>query len=279
VASTVPWPAACQADRVESSDLKFDLSGRVAVVTGASKGIGRAISEAYVAAGASVVLVSRKQAALDAVAEGLPPERVMAWAANVGDPDAARTAVDATMERFGRIDVLVNNAAVNPFFGPIIKAELSHFDKVFQTNVRGPWYWSQLAHRAWMAEHGGSIINVVSVGGIAPQSPIGVYNTSKAALIHMSRIMAAEMGPAVRVNSLAPGLVKTDFARALWEGREEEIGSQYPLGRLGEPQDLAGAALFLASDWSSWITGQCLVVDGGALVRQRETDVVERDHG
>jgi 3-oxoacyl-[acyl-carrier protein] reductase len=120
-----------------------------------------------------------------------------------------------------------------------------------------------------MAEHGGSIINVVSVGGIAPQSPIGVYNTSKAALIHMSRIMAAEMGPAVRVNSLAPGLVKTDFARALWEGREEEIGSQYPLGRLGEPQDLAGAALFLASDWSS-----C-----GALVRQRETDVVERDHG
>jgi NAD(P)-dependent dehydrogenase (short-subunit alcohol dehydrogenase family) len=264
---------------VDSSELKFDLSGRVAIVTGASKGIGRAIAEAYVAAGASVVLVSRKQDAVDAVADGLPADRVLAHAANVGDPDATRAAVDATMARFGRIDVLVNNAAVNPFHGPIIKAELSHFDKVFQTNVRGPWYWSQLSYQAWMAEHGGAIINVVSVGGINATSPIGIYNTSKAALIHMTRIMAAELGPKVRVNSLAPGLVKTDFARALWEGREAEIGGQYPLGRLGEPRDLAGAALFLASEWSSWITGQCLVVDGGSLVRQRETDVVERDHG
>jgi NAD(P)-dependent dehydrogenase (short-subunit alcohol dehydrogenase family) len=249
------------------------LTGKVAVVTGASKGIGRATAELFAAAGAAVMLSSRKQEALDAVAAGiravLPDAEVATRAANAGDPEAADACVSETMERFGRLDVLVNNAATNPYYGPTIDGDLSAFDKIHQVNVRGPLVWAQLAHRASMADHGGSIINVVSVGGIHHGGGIGLYNTSKAALTHLSRVLAAEMGPGVRVNALAPGLVKTDFARVLWEGKEEAVSASLPLRRLGEPIDIANAALFLASDLSSWITGHTLVVDGGSLVESR----------
>ncbi|MET0804197.1 MAG: SDR family oxidoreductase [Acidimicrobiales bacterium] len=245
--------------------MQIDLEGRVALVTGASKGIGRSIAATLAASGAKVMLSSRKQDALDEAAAGMDGE-VAAFAANAGDPDEAEACVAATVERFGRVDVLVNNAATNPYMGPAIDIDLARYDKTFQVNLRGPLVWTQLAHRASMAEHGGSVINIASVGGLSVEPSIGIYNTTKAGIIYLTRTLAAELGPKVRVNAIAPGLVKTDFARALWEAHEEALARRLPTKRLGEPEDVAGAALFLASDLSSWITGHTLVVDGGALV-------------
>jgi NAD(P)-dependent dehydrogenase (short-subunit alcohol dehydrogenase family) len=245
--------------------MQIDLEGRVALVTGASKGIGRSIAATLAASGAKVMLSSRKQDALDEAAAGMDGE-VAAFAANAGDPDEAEACVAATVDRFGRVDVLVNNAATNPYMGPAIDIDLARYDKTFQVNLRGPLVWTQLAHRASMAEHGGSVINIASVGGLSVEPSIGIYNTTKAGIIHLTKTLAAELGPKVRVNAIAPGLVKTDFARALWEAHEEALARRLPTKRLGEPEDVAGAALFLASDLSSWITGHTLVVDGGALV-------------
>jgi NAD(P)-dependent dehydrogenase (short-subunit alcohol dehydrogenase family) len=245
--------------------MQIDLEGRVALVTGASKGIGRSIAATLAASGAKVMLSSRKQDALDEAAAGMDGE-VAAFAANAGDPDEAEACVAATVERFGRVDVLVNNAATNPYMGPAIDIDLARYDKTFQVNLRGPLVWTQLAHRASMAEHGGSVINIASVGGLSVEPSIGIYNTTKAGIIYLTKTLAAELGPKVRVNAIAPGLVKTDFARALWEAHEEALARRLPTERLGEPEDVAGAALFLASDLSSWITGHTLVVDGGALV-------------
>jgi NAD(P)-dependent dehydrogenase (short-subunit alcohol dehydrogenase family) len=248
---------------------QVDLSGKTAIVTGASKGIGRAMSSALAAAGANVMLTSRKQDALDEAA-GTMSGSVATFAANAGDPDQAHACVAATVERFGGIDLLINNAATNPYAGPILDVDLPRWDKTFQVNVRGPLVWIQAAWQAGMRESGGSVINVASIGGIRNSGFIGVYNVTKAALIHLTKSLAAELGPQVRVNAIAPGLVKTDFARALWESGGDEIGQALPLGRLGMPDDIAGAALFLASDMSAWLTGHTLVVDGGALVA--ETD-------
>ena len=245
--------------------MQIDLDGRVALVTGASKGIGRAIAATFAAAGARVMLSSRKQDALDEAAAAMDGE-VATFAANAGDPDQAEACVAATVERFGRVDLLVNNAATNPYMGPAIDIDLPRYDKTLQVNLRGPLVWTQLAHRASMAEHGGSVINIASVGGLSVEPSIGVYNTTKAAIIYLTKTLAAELGPKVRVNAIAPGLVKTDFARALWEPNEEALARRLPTKRLGEPEDVAGTALFLASDLSSWITGQTIVVDGGALV-------------
>jgi len=245
--------------------MQIDLEGRVALVTGASKGIGRAIAAALAASGAKVMLSSRKPDALDEAAAGMDGE-VATFAANAGDPDEAEACVAATVERFGKVDVLVNNAATNPYMGPAIDIDLARYDKTFQVNLRGPLVWTQLAHRASMAEHGGSVINIASVGGLSVEPSIGVYNTTKAGIIYLTKTLAAELGPKVRVNAIAPGLVKTDFARALWEAHEDALARRLPTKRLGEPEDVAGAALFLASDLSSWITGHTLVVDGGALV-------------
>jgi NAD(P)-dependent dehydrogenase (short-subunit alcohol dehydrogenase family) len=245
--------------------MQIDLDGRVALVTGASKGIGRSIAATLAASGAKVMLSSRKQDALDEAAAGMDGE-VATFAANAGDPDEAEACVAATVDRFGKVDVLVNNAATNPYMGPAIDIDLARYDKTFQVNLRGPLVWTQLAHRASMAEHGGSVINIASVGGLSVEPSIGVYNTTKAGIIYLTKTLAAELGPKVRVNAIAPGLVKTDFARALWEVHEEALARRLPTKRLGEPEDVAGAALFLASDLSSWITGHTLVVDGGALV-------------
>jgi NAD(P)-dependent dehydrogenase (short-subunit alcohol dehydrogenase family) len=158
----------------------------------------------------------------------------------------------------------VNNAATNPYYGPMIGIDRARADKTVALNQTGVLAWSQAAHRSVMADRGGSIVNVASVGGLAPEPGIGWYNVTKAAVVHITRQLAFELGPGIRVNALAPGLVATDFARALWEGREEEIARLTPLGRLGRPGDVADAALFLASDAASWITGHVLVVDGGA---------------
>ena len=191
------------------------------------------------------------------------------FAANAGDPDAAAACVAATVERLGGLDILVNNAATNPYYGPAVDIDLPRWDKTFQVNLRGLHVWTQEAWRQAMQEHGGSIVNISSIGGFSVEGGIGIYNTTKAALIHLTKTMASELAPGVRVNAIAPGLVKTDMARALWEANEADIARRMPLARLGVPEDIANAALFLASDLAAWITGHVLVVDGGALVAGR----------
>jgi NAD(P)-dependent dehydrogenase (short-subunit alcohol dehydrogenase family) len=245
--------------------MEISLEGKVALITGASRGIGKAIAQAYADAGASVLISSRKLPDLEAAAAEIGGD-VDVIAANAGDPAQAEAAVDRCIERFGGIDILVNNAATNPYNGPTMDIDLPRYDKTWEVNLRGPLVWTQLAYKRSMAARGGSVINIASVGGMSVEPSIGIYNATKAALLHLTRTMAAELAPAVRVNAIAPGLVKTDMARALWEPNEERIGASMPLGRLGEPADIANAALFLASDLASWITGQSIVVDGGALL-------------
>ena len=248
--------------------MEISLEGKVALVTGASRGIGKAVAATLAAAGADVMLSSRKIDALEATAAeiGTGGGKLEVFAANAGEPDQIRACVDATVERLGAVDILVNNAATNPYMGRPVDIDLPRFDKTWQVNYRGPVVWVQEAWRASMAERGGNVINMASIGGLSVETSIGHYNVTKAALIHLTRTFAADLAPTVRVNGIAPGLVKTDFARALWQPAEEAIASHTPLRRLGEPQDIANAALFLASDLSSWVTGQTIVVDGGALL-------------
>lgn len=249
-------------------DLRLD--GEVALVTGASRGIGRAIAEAFAASGAAVMLSSRKQDALDTaaseIAEAVPGANLSTFAANAGDPDAAAACVDATVERLGGLDILVNNAATNPYMGRMIDIDLPRLDKTHDVNLRGAFVWSQLAWRASMEANGGSILNISSIGGMSVETSLGHYNVTKAALIHLTKSLAKELSPGVRVNGIAPGLVRTDMARALWEEHESAISADIPLARLGEPSDIAAAAVFLASPGASWITGTTLVVDGGMLL-------------
>lgn len=247
------------------------LAGKTALVTGASRGIGKAIAFAFAAEGANVVLSSRKQDALDGVAAELraavPDARVLAKAAHVGDRDQAKACVDATIAEFGSLDVLVNNAGTNPYFGPVVDIDVPRAEKTVQVNQLSVVTWTNLAWHGWLAEHGGTIVNMASVGGIATEIGIGYYNATKAAVIHLTRQLAAELAPGVRVNAIAPGIVRTQLARALWEGNEERINKALPLGRIGEPEDIAKVAVFLAGADSSWMTGQTLVVDGGAVIR------------
>ncbi|HXQ60016.1 MAG TPA: SDR family oxidoreductase [Acidimicrobiales bacterium] len=247
--------------------MELRLDGKVALVTGGSRGIGRAIAGRFAEAGAHVMLVSRKADALADAAQsmaGLDGE--VAWqAANAGDPEAAEACVAATVERFGSLDILVNNAATNPYFGPLVEIDLARADKTVQVNQLAVLTWTQCAWRASMKESGGNVINVSSIGALSVEPGIGWYNVTKAAVAHLTRQLAGELGPTVRVNALAPGLVKTDFARALWERAGDRVAARLPLRRLGEPDDVAKAALFLASDAASWLTGHLLVVDGGAL--------------
>lgn len=246
-----------------------DFAGRVALLTGATRGIGFALAEELVARGASVVITARKPDELEQAVARLDPDgtgRAAASRGSADDPDHQVAAVALAMERFGRLDHLVNNAAVNPQYGPLMDADLSAVRKVFDVNVTAVLAWTQLAWRAWLSEHGGSVLNVGSVGGIRAGSPIGAYNASKAALLHLTRQLGVELGPGVRVNAIAPAVVKTTFARALYEGYEEEAAQVYPLKRLGVPTDTAKAGAFLLSDDASWITGETLVVDGGVTL-------------
>jgi NAD(P)-dependent dehydrogenase (short-subunit alcohol dehydrogenase family) len=246
--------------------MEISLKGKVALVTGASRGIGRAIAKAYADAGASVMLSSRKQADLETTAAEIGGDTAV-FAANAGELEQADACIAATMERFGAIDILVNNAATNPYMGKMIDIDPARYDKTFQVNLRGVFFWTQGVWRASMQERGGSVINIASVGGMTIEPVIGIYNTTKAAVLHLTRTLAADLSPGVRVNAIAPGLVKTDMARALWERDEAAIAKGTPLRRLGEPEDIGNAALFLASDLSSWITGHTLVVDGGAMIK------------
>lgn len=242
-----------------------DLSGKVALVTGASKGIGLAIARILAEHGAKVMLSSRKKDALEEAAGTIDGETAI-QPAHAGDPEQARECIRATLERFGGLDILVNNAATNPYFGRAVDIDLPRFDKTLEVNLRGPFVWVQEAWRQAMSERGGNVINISSIGGLKYGGPLGIYDLTKAALIHLTKHLASELAPGVRVNAIAPGLVKTDFARALWEPLGEDATHPWPLRRLGQPLDIAKAALFLASDMSSWITGELLVVDGGALL-------------
>ena len=247
---------------------RFDLAGRVAIVTGGSRGIGGAIAEALAEHGADVVISSRKQNDLDAEAErinALHSDRVTAVAAHAGRPEDLERLVAAVMERHGRIDILVNNAGTNPYAGPLIEAEVSAWDKTFEVNVRGYFILSQLVYRAWMSAHGGSIVNVASTGGLRPGLGLGVYRVTKAAVAFMTRQLAREIGSNVRVNAVAPGLIKTRFAEALW-GNEDVLSrilAPNPTGRIGTVEEVANAVLFLVSDAASYVNGEVMIVDGG----------------
>lgn len=245
--------------------MELRLDGKVALITGASKGIGREIAASFARAGAKVMLSSRKLDALEKAAAGIDGETAV-FAANAGDPAQAKACVDATLERFGGLDILVNNAATNPYMGKAIDCDLPRLDKLHQVNLRGPFVWTQLAWQAAMERHGGNVLNLASIGGMTYGGTIGNYDNTKAALIHLTKHLAVELAPGVRVNGIAPGLVKTDMARALWEPQEAAVARSFPLKRLGETADIANAALFLVSDAASWITGEVLVVDGGAVL-------------
>ncbi|MEU3147809.1 SDR family oxidoreductase [Streptomyces sp. NPDC006999] len=243
-----------------------ELSGKVALVTGASRGIGLGVAEALVARGDRLCITGRGEDALEEAVEKLGADRVIGVAGKAHDEAHQAVAVERTMEAFGRVDFLVNNAGTNPVFGPIADLDLAVARKVFETNVISALGFAQRTWHAWQKDNGGAIVNIASLAGVAPSPFIAAYGVSKAALINLTGQLAHEFAPRVRVNAIAPAVVKTKFAQALYEGREEEVAASYPLGRLGVPADIGGAAAFLTSDQSDWVTGQTLVVDGGILL-------------
>ncbi|MER7407910.1 SDR family oxidoreductase [Streptomyces sp. NPDC000070] len=243
-----------------------ELSGKAALVTGASRGIGYGVAEALVARGDRVCITGRNEDALKEAVEQLGSDRVIYVAGKAHDEAHQAVAVERTMEAFGRVDFLVNNAGTNPVFGPIADLDLNVARKVFETNVVSALGFAQKTWHAWQKDNGGAIVNIASVAGLSPSPFIGAYGVSKAAMINLTLQLAHEFAPRVRVNAIAPAVVKTKFAQALYEGREEEAAAAYPLGRLGVPSDIGGAAAFLTSGQSDWVTGQTLVVDGGIFL-------------
>ncbi|MEV5954454.1 SDR family oxidoreductase [Streptomyces sp. NPDC051987] len=243
-----------------------ELSGKVAIVTGASRGIGYGIAEALVARGDRVAITGRNEDALKEAVERLGADRVIGIAGKAHDLAHQSEVVERTMAAFGRVDHLVNNAGTNPVFGPIADVDLDVARKVFETNVVSALGFAQKTWHAWQKENGGAIVNIASVAGLSASPFIGAYGISKAAMINLTQQLAHEFAPGVRVNAIAPAVVKTKFAEALYEGREAEAAAVYPLKRLGVPSDIGAAAAFLTSEQSDWITGQTLVVDGGVFL-------------
>lgn len=247
--------------------MEISLNGKVALVTGASRGIGLAAAHRLVEAGANVMLTSRKQENLDEALATFTENaaQVAATTGHVGRSEDADRVVRETIERFGRLDILVNNAATNPYFGPLVDIDDGRLQKTYEINQASVLFHVRAAWHQWMAEHGGVIVNVASIGGLGVEPGIGWYNVTKSAVIHMTKQLSYELAPKVRVNAIAPGLVRTELARGLWETREAEITGHIPLRRLGEPDDIGSVILMLASDASSWMTGQTVVVDGGTI--------------
>jgi NAD(P)-dependent dehydrogenase (short-subunit alcohol dehydrogenase family) len=249
----------------------FSLKKKTAIITGASRGIGEEIAIVFAKAGARVVVCSRKQEAVDQVADAIIKNggQALAVAANIADENDRENLVNKTMEWGGSIDVLVNNAGANPQFGGLADLTETAFDKTLDVNLKATLFLSQLSYKKWMKKNGGAIINVSSIGGLHCSTGINGYNVVKAALNHLTRCLASEWGrKGVRVNALAPGVIKTQFSQALWESPEfNAMIKQNPIPRFGEVEDMAGAALFLASDASSYVTGHTMVIDGGTLVK------------
>ncbi len=244
--------------------MQISLDGKVALVTGASRGIGKAIAASLAASGAKVMISSRKQEALEAAAAEMDGD-VEVFAVNSGDDGAGDRAVAATIQRFGGLDVLVNNAATNPYYGPTLEVDEGRYDKTLHVNLKAPLFWSKAAWEQAFKDRPGTIINIASVGGLRAGGLLGVYNVTKAALVHLTSQLASELGP-TRVVGIAPGLVKTDFAQVLVDNFGDDLAARLPTGRLGEPEDIANLATFLASDLASWITAETYVIDGGAGV-------------
>ena len=254
-----------------NSHAHFDLTGRVAIVTGASRGIGQAIALAFAAAGAQVALSSRKQESLDAVVTEIKKQggQAIAIAAHTGDSNAVRALVAQTVERFGGVDILVNNAATNPHFGPLLTADEGQWLKILDVNVLGYFRAAQAVVPELQKRGGGKIINMASVAGLKPMPGMGVYSVSKAAVLMLTQALAQELGPHnIQVNAIAPGVIKTRFSSVLWQTETiaTSILASTPLGRFGEVDDLTSAALYLASHASDYMTGAVMVIDGGMNV-------------
>jgi NAD(P)-dependent dehydrogenase (short-subunit alcohol dehydrogenase family) len=249
----------------------FDLTGKVAMITGSTKGIGKSLAEEMARAGAKVVVSSRKAEACEAVKKEFEAQgfQVLAQPCNVSRKEELQALVDLTLKTWGRIDIVVANAAANPYYGPLTEIPDEAFDKVMLNNVKSVLWLAAMTLPGMAERGGGSFISVGSIGGILANTVIGAYGISKAADHHLVRNLAAEWGPKnVRVNAIAPGLVKTDFARALWEDetRRAQREAATPLRRLGEPRDIGGIGVFLASDAAAFITGQTIVADGGVTI-------------
>ena len=243
------------------------LSGKTAVVTGASRGIGLGVARRLVEEGARVVVTARKDDALQAaVAELGGTEHALGIAGAADDKTHREEVVAAAVATYGSLDLLVNNTGINPVYGPLMGLDLAAARKITEVNVVAALGWVQAAHRAWLGEHGGAVVNVASVAGLRPAPGIDLYGASKAMLVRLTESLAVELGPTVRVNAVAPAVVKTRFATALYEGREEEVAAAYPLKRLGTPEDVAATVAFLLSEESSWTTGQTVVLDGGVTL-------------
>lgn len=249
----------------------FDLSGKVAIITGASKGIGERIARGLAEFGAKVVVSSRSQEAVDIVAGAMQKDGLDATGVvcHVGDENQLRSLVHQTFSKFGGIDILVNNAAINPVFGPLAEADGALFDKIMEVNLKGPFRLSNLVHPIMKKRGGGSIINIASVEGLKPSFGLALYSVSKAALIMLTQNQAKEWGPdGIRSNVICPGLVKTKFSAAIWQNEEilKKIEEQLPAGRLALPDELAGLGVFLASNASSYCTGGVYTADGGHMI-------------
>jgi NAD(P)-dependent dehydrogenase (short-subunit alcohol dehydrogenase family) len=241
------------------------FSGRTAIVTGGSRGIGHAAATALAAGGANVIITSRHQDAARAAAADIG-NGVVGMGVHATDESGANECVNFAVEQFGGCDILVNNAGTNPALGAVLDQDYGRFAKTMHVNVWGPLLWTKVAWNASMRDHGGVVINTASLGGLAPARHVGVYNASKAALIHLTRQLAVELSPRVRVNAVAPGVVRTKMAEAVWHRDEASVADRTLIGRIGEPPDVAQAIAFLASDAAAWITGQTLVIDGGQLL-------------
>ncbi|WP_158726506.1 SDR family oxidoreductase [Tomitella fengzijianii] len=254
-----------------------DLAGRTALVTGGSRGIGRAIAAEFLARGASVVVTARKAEPLEAAAAelraqfcgdapaGSPQDRVLAVAGNTGHDEDRAAVVAAAMDRFGSLDILINNTGINPVFGALMDADLGGVRKIFDTNVVAALGYVQEAYKAWMGEHGGAVVNIASVAGLRSSGVISAYGASKAALIRLTEELAWQLAPAIRVNAVAPGVIDTSFASVLVGDDEQQAARKYPMGRIGTPEDVARAVAFLVSDEAEWLTGDTVRVDGGLL--------------
>ena len=243
------------------------MTDQVAIVTGASRGIGFAIAQRFVAEGAKVCITGRDAAALENAAKDLGgPDVAIGVAGKGDDADHRAEVIDTVLGAFGPITRLVNNIGINPAYGPLQSLDLGAARKMLDVNVLGTLGWVQEALRGGLADPGGAIVNVSSISGVRPAPGIAFYGVTKAALIHLTEELAIELAPSVRVNAVAPGVVKTRFATALYEGREDAVAGRYPLQRLGVPEDVAGTVAFLCSPDAGWITGQTIVIDGGVTL-------------